>query len=272
MSSEVLEFLAPVSGKNYLDATFGGGGHSQLLLEHSAPEGKVWGIDRDLAVERFARVLKEEYPKRFFFEPISFSDIGSLGQRFDGIIFDLGLSSDQLASEGRGFSFQTNEPLDMRFDQRRGITAAQLLSTSSMPTLERIFREYGEDRRPGTLARKIVERRRSQPIKTTFQLVEVVGTSQPKVLAPIFQAIRIAVNDELETLRHGLKAATESLNKNGVLAVISFHSIEDRIAKQFLRDSNLEILTKKPFPASEEEARANPRARSAKLRAAKRTN
>lgn len=268
LTEEVLALIAPKSGGIYLDGTFGGGGHSQALLDACSPQGKVVAVDRDAGVGYFTKPLKERYGRRFEFKPIRYDQVGQLELLFDGALLDLGLSSDQLEGSGRGFTYSRNEPLDMRFDEAKGQTASQLLSQANSQELERIFREYGEDRHGAQLARKIVARRKIEPIRTTFDLVAVIGTTEPKVLSRIFQALRIAVNDELTRLKQGLVAVTDSLKPGGVLAVISFHSLEDRIVKGFVR-SNLEPITKKPTIATENEIVNNPRARSAKLRAGK---
>lgn len=265
LTEEFLALIQPKSEGIYLDGTFGGGGHSQALLEASSPRGQVVGIDRDSQVEHFAQSLVERYPKRFRFENLRYDQIDTLNIQFDGALLDLGLSSDQLELSGRGFSFARNELLDMRFDARRGQTASQLLNQTTPPELERIFREYGEDRHGGLLARKIATSRRNQPIRTTFDLIDLIGTTNPKVLSKIFQALRIAVNDELTCLKQGLNAVANSLKPSGRLAVISFHSLEDRIVKEFMRNY-MTVLTKKPLTASEVELLNNPRARSAKLR------
>lgn len=266
LTEEVVSYLKPESGRSYLDGTFGGGGHTLAILTSSSPAGRVYALDRDPETEIFAEELMERFGQRFNFQPLAFDQVGQLGVEFDGAVLDLGLSSDQLEQSGRGFSFKTNEPLDMRFDSSGGQTAAQLLSQTSVMELERIWREYGEDHRPGQLARKIVSSRRLRPIRTTFDLVSMVGTTDAKVLSRVFQALRIAVNDELNRLKRGLETVSECLKPGGVLVVISFHSLEDRIVKEFIRN-NFEVLTKKPIVASEQEISSNPRARSAKLRA-----
>lgn len=270
LTEEVIEYLKPVSGGKYLDCTFGGGGHSRAILAKSAPSGTVIALDRDADAYQYAEVLEEEFSKRFEFRPISYHKLDEIGERFDGIIFDLGLSSDQLESSsgeiGRGFSFAKEEPLDMRFDATHGQTAAQFLMQASPSRLEQIFYNYAEDRYGKQLARKITEYRRLQPIRTTTDFTRLVGTNQPKVLAPLFQALRIEVNDELQTLKIGLRHAKNALNINGRLVVISFHSLEDRIVKEFMKES-MHVLTKKPVLPSSEEVADNPRSRSAKLRA-----
>jgi len=263
---EAVDLLGVAADGTYLDCTFGGGGHSRLILERS-PTSKVIALDRDENAAQFAVKLERYFPARFEFRHLSYDQLDELSQEFDGILFDLGFSSDQLEAAGRGFSFMQTEPLDLRFDDRGGQTAAQLLSQASPDRLVRIFQDYAQDRYSKTLARKIVEVRRTQPIRTTTDFVQLVGTKQPSVLAPLFQALRIEVNDELSTLERGLAAALESLKPGGRLVVISFHSLEDRVVKEFMR-SQMTVVTKKPISPSIEEVNNNPRARSAKLRAA----
>jgi len=262
----VMAYLRPKSRGIYLDGTFGGGGHTKALLERTQPGGQVYAVDADPATAVWAKELIGHYGRRLSYRHLSYDRVGELAVAFDGAVLDLGLSSDQLDASGRGFSFKTNQMLDMRFNANGGQTAGQLLSQALVTELERIFRDYGEDHRPGQLARKIVASRRSQPIRTTFDLVKIVGTTDAKVLSRVFQALRIAVNDELNRLKRGLAAIDDCLKPGGVLVVISFHSLEDRIVKEFIR-SNLEPLTKKPILAGDEEQAANPRSRSAKLRA-----
>lgn len=265
LTEEIMRLIRPKSGGIYLDGTFGGGGHSEMLLSHSQPAGKVYATDRDPNAQEFAQRLEDEYESRFVFKAIPYEVVATLQVKFDGAVLDLGLSSDQLEQSGRGFSFNRNEPLDMRFNPSGGQTASQLLGQTSIKELERIFYEYAEDRHGAMLARKITSRRRDQPIRTTFDLVNVIGTTNPKVLARIFQALRIEVNDELNHLKRGLDEVTGCLKVGGVIAVVTFHSLEDRIVKDFMRE-NLEVLTKKPIIPSEQEISANSRARSAKLR------
>lgn len=268
MIEEVAHGLALGGGKTYLDGTFGAGGHSIVMLEKSAPDGKVIAFDRDLEVERFATAIKKKYGERFRFYAQSYAEVGELGMEFDGALLDLGFSSDQLEDSGRGFSFQKlDEPLDLRFDARGGQTAAQLLQQAPVTALERIFREYGEDRYAKRLASKITETRRSETIRTVGDFVTLVGTTEPAVLARLFQALRLEVNRELEELERGLHVIKDALKPGAVLAVITFHSLEDRIVKQFMRDQ-MTVITKKPITPSNVEIEQNPRSRSAKLRLA----
>ncbi len=264
---EAVELLSPAHDQTLLDATFGGGGHSRLILEKSAPTGKVVALDRDGGAAIYATELEREFTDRFTFHHLSYDRVDELAIEFDGALFDLGFSSDQLEVAGRGFTFMKDEPLDLRFDARSGQTASQLLSQASPDRLVRIFQEYAEDRHAKSLARKILDTRRRQPIRTTSDFVAIVGTSNPAVLAPLFQALRIEVNDELSTLKRGLAVTLDCLKPGGRLVVISFHSLEDKIVKEFMR-SNMEPITKKPISPSDEERHRNSRSRSAKLRGA----
>ncbi len=264
MVGEVLRFLRPSVGRTFLDATFGGGGHSRAILALGAA---VLAIDRDPATAELAEPFIEEFADQFRYRNLPFDQIGELSERFDGIVIDLGLSTDQLEQTDRGFSFARDERLDMRFDQRAGPSAADLLNRATKPELERIFRDLAEDRQWRGLARKIVDNRRRQPYQRTGQLVETIGTDQPKVLAPIFQGLRIAVNDELTVLVRALAASKSCLKIGGTLVVISFQSLEDRIVKNFFRQEGWEVLTKKPVSPTVAELAVNPRSRSAKLRA-----
>lgn len=266
---ESIDLLKPSSGKVYLDGTFGGGGHTRAILE-AAKTTKVVALDRDPGAEIFADKLNQEYPDRVEFHCLAFDQVETLGRHYDGVIVDLGMSSDQLENSGRGFSYGRTEPLDMRFNDSFGQTAAQFLMQSTAHEIERVFREYGEDRFAKKLAVRIVSERRQRPIKTTEDFTGYVGTDNPKVLAPLFQALRIEVNRELEALRKGLPVLVGSLKDGAILVVISFHSLEDRIVKTYFKEnSQLEVLTKKPIVPGEEELSVNPRSRSAKLRAAR---
>jgi 16S rRNA (cytosine1402-N4)-methyltransferase len=285
---EVLEALRPGAGGRYIDGTVGGGGHTAALLEASAPGGRVLGLDRDeAALARAAERLKA-FEARVTLVKSDFRAMKSVAEAHgfapcDGVLLDLGLSSDQLASPERGFSFQADGPLDMRFDPSTGETAAELLNRASETELADIFYSYGEERRSRRLARVVVERRRTRPFERTGDLVAAVeaalggrrGRLHPATRA--FQALRIAVNDELGALKEGLAAAADLLAEGGRLAVISFHSLEDRIVKQFIQlhasgqaSRPLRALTRKPLVASAAEREANPRSRSAKLRVTER--
>lgn len=272
LTNEVVKFLSPHGKGVYLDATFGGGGHSRAILEAATPGGKVVSLDYDPSVIKVAEEFAKDYPGRFRFESLSYSEVDKLGCQFDGAVFDLGISTDQLSSSlegnGRGFSFNRDEPLDMRFNPTCGKTAAEILRLSGFRELVRIFQDYAQDRYAKGLARRIIERRRITPIRTTSDFISTVGTADPSVLAPLFQALRIAVNNEIDTLIKGLNKVGQCLKEGAVLAVISFHSVEDRAVKEFFRrnSARFNLLTKKPVVPSLEEQQRNPSSRSAKLR------
>ena len=276
----VLELLQPRGGVGFraLDCTVGAGGHAYALLERSAPDGWLLGLDADLGALEQARQRLARFEDRCELVQHNFVELARLDiGMYDAVLMDLGLSSMQLDTSGRGFSLQRDEPLDMRFDPTRGESAAGLLQRVSQDELERILREYGEERRARAIARRIVERR---PIERTSQLVaavtSVLGPARGRIhpATRTFQAIRIAVNGELDVLERGLDAALDKLTPGGRLAVISFHSLEDRIVKWRFRGwadaGRVRILTKKPLTASDEEQSSNPRSRSAKLRAVER--
>ncbi len=268
LTNEVVKFLLDGAGDKFLDATFGGGGHSRAVLEANN-QAVVYGIDRDPTTAVFARALKNEFPQRFHFQSLTYTEMKKIGVAFDGIIFDLGLSSDQLESSGRGFSFRkTDEPLDLRFNPDSGQTASEFLKQAPLQKLELVFRNYAEDKYWRHLARTVLERRREVPLRTVGDFIALVGNGSPKVLAPLFQGLRIAVNDELSNLNRGLEQAKDCLNPGGRLAVISFHSLEDRIVKEFFRQEGWKIVTKKPILPSYQEQSQNSRSRSAKLRMA----
>ncbi|WP_019588234.1 16S rRNA (cytosine(1402)-N(4))-methyltransferase RsmH [Deinococcus apachensis] len=273
LAAEVVEALAPAPGRLIVDGTLGGAGHTRLLLEAGA---RVIGIDQDPYALNRARAL--ELPNLTVLEGNYrdmrdlLSDIGVT--QVDGVLLDIGVSSFQLDDAERGFSYHTEAPLDMRMS-RSGESAADVVNTSPEEELAAIIYEYGEDRHSRRIARAIAQAREKAPIETTVGLADIVKRAYPgfsKGIHPArrtFQALRIHVNDELGALRDGLEAAEALLAPGGRLAVISFHSLEDRIVKRFLRGSaTLRPLTKRPVEASEAEQAANPRARSAKLRAA----
>lgn len=287
MTTEVLELLRPRAGGRYIDGTLGGAGHAAAILQASEPDGRLLGLDADADALERARQRLAPFGERAVLVQSSFRLLQRVAEAYgfapcDGVVFDLGLSSDQLADPERGFSFQQDGPLDMRFDRRTGQTAADLLNQASEQELADIFFHYGEERRARRLARMIVERRRVQPFRRTTDLLAAVqavlggrrGRLHPATR--VFQALRIAVNDELGALREGLAGALEVLGLGGRLVVISFHSLEDRIVKQFFLEQaraavpRVRILTRKPLTPRAEEIRANPRSRSAKLRAAER--
>lgn len=282
---EVLNALRPRPGIGYraLDATLGGGGHSFGLLDQSSPDGSLIALDTDpLAIEAGRKRLAS-FGDRFELIQRNFRELASLDlEPVDGIVFDLGLSSPQLESSGRGFSFlKPDEPLDMRFDpDAPGPTAAQLVNELNEAELERVFRTYGEEPRARRLARTIVQRRARAPIATTGDLVTAVtaalgparGRTHPATRA--FQALRIEVNDELGALEAGLDAAIDLLKEGGRLAVISFQSLEDRIVKWRMRgwsdSGRASVLTRRPITPTDAEVQSNRRARGAKMRIAER--
>lgn len=277
--NEVLKYLNPKPGENFVDCTFGEGGHTRKILEKNAP-GKVLGIEIDpqlykelinLGIERLILVNDSFVNlKRIVEENLT---------RVSGILFDLGLSSWHLEKSGRGFSFSKNEPLNMRYCPS-DLTAEKIVNEWPKSEIEKILKKYGEERFARKISEEIVRARKLKSIKTTFDLIEIVRRATPSwyhhkrihFATKTFQALRIVVNDELENLKKALPQALEVLDKGGRLVVISFHSLEDRIVKNFFREKEkeqlLKILTKKPVGPSLEEIVQNPRSRSARLRAA----
>jgi 16S rRNA (cytosine1402-N4)-methyltransferase len=283
--TEVVAILCPRPGGSYLDLTIGLGGHAEAILRGSDPDGTLLGIDRDrealaLAGQRLAPFDRRVTLLHGRYE--SLAELVGQGKHFDGILFDLGASSLQLDTAARGFSFGHEGPLDMRMDQSEGEAAADLVGRLSERELADLIFRWGEDRSSRRIARAIVEARRRSPIRTTTALAEVVARAIPRRVWPrrihpatrTFQALRIAVNDELTGLDHALEAAASLLRPSGRIAAISFHSLEDRIVKQGWRrlgaSGRMRILTKRPITPGKSEASANPRARSAKLRALER--
>lgn len=286
---EVLAQLAPRPGGRYVDATANGGGHLRAILAACAPDGHVLGIDRDpdLITALRVRCAAEVDSGRLTLATASFAALGDVlaahgGEPVDGILFDLGLSSYHLDQSGRGFSFQRDEPLDMRFDpdDERSESAAEILATRDADELTAIFRTWGEERFASRIARTIVARRREAPLTTTGHLLAAIEQSLPpgqrwragRDAARIFQALRIAANDELEQVAEALPQAVAALAPGGRLVVIAFHSLEDRLVKHFLRDQaaagRVRLPHRKPIVPTEAEIAANPRAASAKLRTA----
>ncbi len=302
MPRELVEWLAPHAGGRYVDGTLGGAGHTALLLEASAPDGSVLGIDADAhALERAEAWLADAVSAgRLVLRQGNFARMAQFARDaelapVDGVLLDLGLSSDQLADRARGFSFATDAPLDMRFDTSRGVSAADLVNTLDERELADLLYHYGEERRSRQIARRIFAAREQAPITRTGELARLASAGvqgRPGGISPAtrtFQALRIAVNDELGSLEVALPAALEILKPGGRLAVISFHSLEDRIVKHYFqaeekgcvcppelpecvcgRVPRLRILTRHPLVPSEDERAENPRARSAKLRVAER--
>lgn len=280
---EVLQYLNPVAGENFIDGTFGFGGHGLRLLEMNKPDGKVLGIELDAEVVKILK--KEPLDERLVLAQGSFNNLKKIAKEnnfcsVNGILLDVGMSSWQIEKSGRGFSFQRDEPLDMRSYANSELTAEEIVNQWPERELFEIFDKYGGERFARKIARLICQARKSERIKTTSQLVEVVKRAVPMsqrhkrihLATRVFQALRIAVNNELENLEEALPQALEVLEKNGRLVIISFHSLEDKIVKIFFKqeakNNNLKILTDKPITANEEEIKLNPRSRSARLRAA----
>ena len=304
MADEVVAALAPVPGSRHLDATLGGGGHAERILDATAPDGRLLGLDADgAAIARVRGRLAPRFGDRLRLRQSNFRELATVAadegfEDFDGCFFDLGLSSFQLADADRGFGFRTGGPLDMRFDTDRGVPASELLATLDAAELTALFKRYGEEPFAGRIARAIVEARRATPIATAEELAALVARVAPgrapgrRRVHPatrVFQALRIAVNEELDALQAGLAAAVDLLRPGGRLVVLSYHSLEDRIVKRFLqaerrgctcppeapvcicgRQPRLRLLSSKGLTPSATEIAANPRARSARLRAAER--
>ncbi len=300
LTREVLGFLNCGTGKSYIDATVGTGGHSKAILTETAPEGIVVGFEQDPDAGREAKNILRKFGGRFRLIEHNYSSIGEALEvvalnGFDGVLYDLGASSLQLETPGRGFSFLKKGPLDMRMNYRSGLSAYTVINEFSQSEIAKILKEYGEERFASKIAHSIIRERKKIEIKTTTDLSRIIEKSIPrkfqhKSIHPAtrsFMALRIFVNDELEHLKKSLSRSLSVLKPGGRLVLISFHSLEDRIVKRFFKKKSLsctcprglpecvcdtkpllKILTKKPVAACEEEIKDNPRARSAKLRAA----
>ena len=280
--------LALEAGSKVLDGTVGSGGHAEAMLKIIGPSGLLIGLDQDQeAIERTEERLRS-IPGRYILKRCNFRHLDqallSLNiQRVNAVLLDIGVSSEQLENASRGFSFQEEGPLDMRMNQTEGRSAAQLVARTSREELAVIFHQYGEERRARQIAEMLVRERTQRPIATTRSLAQLIENITPARFrfgrvhpaTRVFQALRIAVNDVLGSLEEALPKALRSLRGGGRLAVISFHSLEDRIVKHFFVESTHSgegrIMTKKPLRASDEEIEANPRSRSAKLRVLERT-
>jgi len=298
---EVIEYLNPKKNQNFIDCTLGGGEHTLAIFKKTKPRGKILGIDLDKrSLKEVEKKAKDQKIKseRLILVQDNFKNLETIIEKYfsnipvHGVLLDLGLSSALIEMSERGFSFQKDEPLDMRFDVKQKTKALNIIGGWAEKDLVRIFREYGEERYAKNIAHRICKERKSREIRTTGQLVKLIKQSVPfnKAKHPatrVFQALRIAVNQELESLKKVLPQAIKILEPGGRLAVISFHSLEDRIVKKFfVRESKncicppefpvcrcghrsiLKIITKKAIIPTEEEIRANPRARSARLRVA----
>ena len=304
LADECIENLAIRPDGIYVDATMGGGGHSERILEHLGENGRLIGIDRDRDAIAASGKRLARFGSRFTAVKSNFSDIESavrsVGvEKIDGVLFDLGVSSHQLDTADRGFSYMNDAPLDMRMDTDGGATAADLVNSIDVRELARILADYGEERFASRIAQTICTAREIAPIETTKQLADLIVSAIPKAAAKAekqhpakrsFQAIRIAVNGELDAAERGIRAAASLLNPDGRLCVITFHSLEDRLVKRLYQSLAqgctcprdfpvcvcgakpiLRVVTNKPIISGADELAANPRARSAKLRVAERT-
>ncbi len=295
MLGEVLDALHPRAGGRYVDGTIGGGGHAAAILAASSPSGWLYGCDRDGDAIEAARARLAEFAGRFELKQANFAELADWIERgsCDGVLLDLGVSSPQLDVAERGFSFQQDGPLDMRMDSRQTLRAADLLNTAPAEELAKIFWEYGDEREARRFARALVREREQRVWRTTRQLAEFIERLAPRrgqrthPATRVFQALRLAVNDEIGSLKRGLKAGFELLRPGGRLAVITFHSLEDRLVKDFGRARAREYtftggvdvpelrtprapearwITRKPLKPGAAELAENPRSRSSQLR------
>jgi len=286
---KVLKYLNVGPNKNFIDATIGEGGHALAILEKSRPNGKVLGIDWDPEQIKNCKVRTQKFKERIILVHGSYGNLKKILEKVrfgpvHGILLDLGMSSWHIERSGRGFTFRKNEPLDMRYNsdvERKEknndyLTAQEIINRYSENEIEKILKEYGEERFARRIAKRIVTERKRRPIKSTIDLVEIIKKAVPPAYrrkrihyaTRTFQALRIAVNNELDNLKKVLPQAVKTLEKGGRLVVISFHSLEDRIVKRFFKECDeIKILTKKVVIPSKEEIKNNPRSRSAKLRA-----
>jgi len=286
LKKEVLEQLDPKQNENFVDCTVGEGGHAEDVLKRNGPSGKLLGIDLDPQQILASQWLQVQYKERAVLVNDSYVNLKEIVGRkefgqVDGVLLDLGMSSAQLVAAHKGFSFQVDQGLDMRYNDETGyLTAEKIVNEWPEEKIKDILENYGEEKFAKKIAKNIVDQRKQGRIKTTFQLIEIIKDVTPSAYwrgkihyaTRTFQALRIAVNDELENIKRVLPDAVSIMSPEGRLAVISFHSLEDRIVKQFLANESkkgtIKILTKKPITASREELGKNPRSRSAKLRVA----
>lgn len=299
MLNEAVDALECKDGKIYVDCTLGGGGHSELILKRISPNGRLIAFDIDDEAISHARERLKSYPNLTIIKS-SYTNIKEELEKLGikkitgGVIIDLGASYHQLTKAERGFSFSKDAPLDMRFDMSASFSAYDVVNTYSEADLVRIFSEYGEERFSKRIAKKIVETRRGKAIETTKELADIIVAATPRVKSNIhpatrvFQAIRIEVNNELKNVNKVLHDILDLLDNNSIVSVISFHSLEDRIVKQFFKFESqkcrcnemickcppprIELVNRKPIMASEEEIKENPPSRSAKLRIVRRIN
>jgi 16S rRNA (cytosine1402-N4)-methyltransferase len=286
MPDRVIEYMRPKDGAVYLDATAGEGGHTMAILGASGPTGNVVCVDADEQALMTAKANLKAFGNRVKFIKANYKDIPDIARQaevkgFDGIVVDLGFNTSQIDDDRRGFSFNSDGPLDMRYDMSRGITAYDVVNTFTSGRLEDIIKDYGEERRYKPIVKAIIKARARSRIQGTAALAYIISTvvrgrSRIHPATRTFQAIRIFVNNEIENLKEFLKIVEDFLNAGGVLVVISFHSLEDRIVKNSFKQlstsaaTSFKILTRKPVKADADELRINRRARSAKLRAIQR--
>jgi len=274
LRKQVLQYLDPKPNENFIDCTANGGGHATAIFNRIESGGRLLAIewDKEICQELKSKVAEFSISDfQFLIVNDSYINLKKIVEEnnfgpVNGILFDLGMSSKHLEDSGRGFTFQKNEPLDMRYNTDNELTAGEIVNGWSYEDIVNILEEYGEERFAKKIARDIIKAR---PLKTTFDLVEAIGGPHKRIhpATRTFQALRIAVNDELNSLATALPQAEEILAPGGILLVISFHSLEDRIVKNFFKGSKLKVLTKKPVIGLLDEINDNPRARSAKLRA-----
>ena len=283
MTNEVMDFLKPSPGKFFLDCTVGGGGHAKSILTASRPDGFLFGLDRDLNAIEAAQENLSEFKGRFELHHVRYSNMTEVLnvdtlQKIDGVLIDCGVSSHQLDSPDRGFSFQNDAPLDMRMNQLGGPSAADFLQSISEKDLADVIYQFGEERNSRKIAKNIIQYRKDQKLHTTFDLVDAIKKSFPfrhywktNPATKTFQAIRMAVNEELYEIEKTISFLLQTLEPGSRLVVITFHSLEDRLVKNLFRQASnekkVQLLTKKPLSPSKEELDQNPRSRSAKVRA-----
>lgn len=284
LKKEVLHYLNPQANENFVDATVGQGGHALEILKRNGPNGLLLGMDWDPRQIENSKLITKEFKKRTILVNDSYTNIKETVEKenfrpVNGILLDLGMSSWQLENSKRGFSFQKNEKLDMRYSLLNPLTAEKIINYYSKAEIEKILKDYGQEKFARQIAKAIVKQRKKKNIESTYELKKVIAKAIPKRFqrqkihpaTRTFQALRIAVNQELDNLKEFLPKALEVLADGGRLAVISFHSLEDGMVKNFFKEKEKEnivkILTKKPVTAGRAELSENPRSRSAKLRA-----